>query len=78
MIPIIEKAGGKVLVRADVTDIICEGNKAVGVKVHKGTQDFEIRAPTIISNAGAYNTFQKLLPKHVSSKSYFSSLLKGN
>ncbi len=77
MIPIIEKAGGKVLVRANVTDILCDGDRAVGVRVEKGTQSFEIRAPLIISNAGAYNTFQRLLPKQVADKSYFSPLLKG-
>ena len=77
MIPIIEKPGGKVLVRANVTEILCnDQGAAYGVLVKKGSEEYKIHAPKIISNAGAYNTFQKLLPKEISQKSYFPDLLK--
>jgi len=79
MIPIIESSGGKVLVRANVTKItVCEtSGKATGVTVKKGSEEYTISAPIIISNAGAFNTFQSLLPKSVAQESYFSKLLKG-
>jgi len=58
--PIIERAGGQIMVSADVAGILLEGgSKAVGVRMADGT---EIRAKTIISDAGAYNTFARLLP----------------
>ena len=37
---------------------------------------YRLNAPIIISNAGAYNTFQKLLPCEISQKSYYTELLK--
>ncbi len=52
MIPIIEAAGGKVLVRANVVRILYDGDKVTGVKLRKGTDQHEIHAPIIISNAG--------------------------
>jgi len=74
MIPVIEKAGGKILVRANVTDIISQHGKACGVKVEKGTETVDIFAPLIISGAGLYNTFQKLLPKEIANKSYYTDI----
>ncbi|XP_071803253.1 all-trans-retinol 13,14-reductase-like [Asterias amurensis] len=68
MIPTIERSGGKVLVRAPVSKIILdEAGKACGVTVHRTSGDVDIHAPLIISSAGVYNTFQKLLPPKVSS-----------
>ncbi len=67
IIPVIERSGGKVLVRSQVDEILVEGGKAVGVMVRKcgpsgpEGEGMEIRAPAIVSNAGLYNTFQKLL-----------------
>ncbi len=65
--PIIEKAGGKILVNHEVTDIIVENGKAVGVKVDvkqgkKRTEEV-LYAPIIVSCAGAYNTYCNLLHK---------------
>lgn len=58
-IKVIEKWGGKVLVRAPVSAILInETKRAVGVEV-KGRQLF---APTIVSSAGAPATFGKLIP----------------
>lgn len=58
MIPVIEKGGGAVLVRARVDRIVVEHNRAVGVTLESG---MTIRAPCIISDAGVHNTFEKLL-----------------
>uniref|UniRef100_A0A7N8WPI8 All-trans-retinol 13,14-reductase n=2 Tax=Mastacembelus armatus TaxID=205130 RepID=A0A7N8WPI8_9TELE len=64
MIPIIEKAGGAVLVRAPVNRILFnEDKEAYGVSVMKGQEEIHIRAPMVISNAGIFNTYQKLLPE---------------
>jgi len=76
IIPVIEAAGGKVLVRANVTGIIQKGHKVGGVRVQKGSETHEIFAPMIISSAGIYNTFQTLLPKELSSKSYFTEIAR--
>ncbi len=47
------------------------GEKAMGVKVKKGSETYELQAPIIISTAGVYNTFLKLLPQNVAQKSYY-------
>ena len=70
IIPIIEEAGGRVLVRAPVEQIIIEDGEACGVIV-KGNK---IYAKTIISNAGIRNTYHKLLPNCIG-KNYFDDVL---
>ncbi|KAJ4932534.1 hypothetical protein JOQ06_010952 [Pogonophryne albipinna] len=66
MIPIIEKAGGAVLVRAPVNRILFnDAKEAYGVSVMKGQEEIHIRAPIVISNAGIFNTYEKLLPKEL-------------
>uniref|UniRef100_A0A3B3ZC23 All-trans-retinol 13,14-reductase n=1 Tax=Periophthalmus magnuspinnatus TaxID=409849 RepID=A0A3B3ZC23_9GOBI len=66
MIPIIEKAGGAVLVRAPVNRILFNSDKeAIGVSVMKGQEEVHIHAPMVISDAGIFNTYQKLLPKEL-------------
>ncbi|XP_077350811.1 all-trans-retinol 13,14-reductase [Festucalex cinctus] len=66
MIPIIEKAGGAVLVRAPVNRILfSNAREACGVSVMKGQEEVHIHAPMVISNAGIFNTYQKLLPKEL-------------
>lgn len=60
MIRVIEKGGGKVMVRAPVSEILMdERGRACGVCV-KGLHVF---APTVISAVGAPNTYKKLLPE---------------
>eukprot|EP00095_Tigriopus_kingsejongensis_P004126 snap_masked-scaffold122_size333723-processed-gene-2.17 protein:Tk04126 transcript:snap_masked-scaffold122_size333723-processed-gene-2.17-mRNA-1 annotation:"hypothetical protein BRAFLDRAFT_119025" len=76
MIPIIEKAGGKVLVRAPVREIICQDGQAVGVMVEKAGSLIDLRAPLVISNAGVYNTFQRLLPSKIANSSALFHLQK--
>uniref|UniRef100_A0A8B9SSR6 Amine oxidase domain-containing protein n=1 Tax=Anas platyrhynchos TaxID=8839 RepID=A0A8B9SSR6_ANAPL len=65
-VPLIERAGGAVLVRAPVTRILVSpaSGAAVGVAVQKGPseEEVEIWAPVVISDAGIFNTFGKLLP----------------
>ena len=59
IIPQIQAGGGDVYTYADVTEITIEKGRATGVKMKDG---HSIAAPVVISNAGAINTFTKLLP----------------
>lgn len=58
--PVIEAAGGKVVVSAEVAEVLVEGRRAVGVRMADGK---EIRAEIVVSDAGARNTFERLLAK---------------
>ena len=62
IIPVIEKAGGAVAVRAGVEKVIVENGKAVGVLMEDGTR---IDAPMVISGAGYLNSMGKLLDTDV-------------
>jgi len=55
---VIEGAGGRVRVRAEVERILVEGGRAVGVRLSGGET---LRAPVVISDAGARATFLRLL-----------------
>ncbi len=57
--PAIERAGGAIVVSADVSEILIERDRAVGVRIAGGR---EIRAKTIVSDAGAAATFGRLVP----------------
>lgn len=57
--PAIEEAGGCVVVSAEVASIIVEGNRVAGVRMADGR---EVRAPIVVSDAGAANTALRLLP----------------
>uniref|UniRef100_A0A671UPV8 Amine oxidase domain-containing protein n=1 Tax=Sparus aurata TaxID=8175 RepID=A0A671UPV8_SPAAU len=62
IIPVIQQAGGAVLVRAPVQRILLnQQGKVFGVTVLKGQEEIEVHAPVVISNAGIFNTFQKFL-----------------
>lgn len=69
IIPVIEKAGGAVAVRAGVDEVIVENGKAVGVLMEDGTR---IDAPMVISGAGYLNSFGKLLNQDVQKAIGFS------
>jgi len=57
--PVIEQAGGRIAVGAEVSKILTDsGSRAVGVRMADGR---EFRAKTIVSDAGAINTFTSLL-----------------
>lgn len=64
IVPTIEKSGGCIAVSAHVNQILIDQHKtAYGVQMNDGR---EIRAETIISDAGAVNTYRNLLPAEVS------------
>lgn len=71
IIPTIEKAGGRVLVRAAVRDILLNDAKdtVIGVQVKKGHNVYDILAPVVISDAGLTNTARALLPEEVAKQS---------
>jgi all-trans-retinol 13,14-reductase len=56
---VIEAAGGQVRVRAEVSRVLLERGRAVGVRLVSGE---EVRAPLVISDAGARNTYLRLVP----------------
>ncbi len=56
----IETAEGEVRVRAEVERILVERGRAIGVRLRGGE---EILAPAIVSDAGARNTYLRLLPE---------------
>jgi phytoene dehydrogenase-like protein len=58
--PVIESSGGRILVNAEVSEILLDrAQRAVGVRMRDGR---ELRAGFVISDAGARNTFTSLLP----------------
>ncbi|WP_439566146.1 phytoene desaturase family protein [Gloeocapsopsis crepidinum] len=65
ILPTITKVGGRILTQRQVTEIIVKNGVAIGVKArktHDSTAEPEIyHAPIIISDAGAFNTYTKLL-----------------
>jgi all-trans-retinol 13,14-reductase len=58
--PAIERNGGKIVVSADVQEIIVQNGKATGVRMADGR---EFHADLVISDAGARNTFERLIPQ---------------
>ena len=66
---VIRNAGGELLPNHEVKLILVESGRAVGVKVHvhRGRQgsNIELQAPCLVSDAGAWNTFTRLLPAEV-------------
>ena len=78
MIETIERAGGKVIAQRRVTEIIIESGVAIGVKVANAAHLVGVAslrenrspeiyyAPKIVSDAGAFNTYLKLIPASVS------------
>ncbi len=60
--PAIEATGGKILINAEVTEIVIKNGRAVGVKMVDGAI---IGAPIVISDAGVMNTVGRLLPRDV-------------
>ncbi|NXG14407.1 RETST reductase, partial [Grallaria varia] len=62
-ISVIRKAGGNVFGKAPVQRILLDSQgRARGVSVKKGQDLVDIFAPIIISDAGIFNTYEKLLP----------------
>ncbi|WP_444923889.1 phytoene desaturase family protein [Microbulbifer sp. DLAB2-AF] len=65
IIPQIQASGGDVFTYAKVETILLDGNKVRGLRMSDGT---EIEAPVVISGAGVFNTFEKLLPQSASER----------
>jgi all-trans-retinol 13,14-reductase len=63
LLPTIERAGGTVVVNAEVDHILVEGARAVGVRMRDGR---DLRAATIVSDAGIRTTLERLLPEGTS------------
>ncbi|MFN8371041.1 MAG: NAD(P)/FAD-dependent oxidoreductase [Bacteriovoracaceae bacterium] len=74
IIPYLEKSGGKILLRHEVSQIIVQNNKAIGVRVNNQERS-EFFADIIVSDAGAYNTYVKLLPELESILAYRNGIL---
>ncbi len=62
----IEKYGGVLALKADVQEIVITKNKANGVRLKNGDI---LKAPIVVSNVGARNTFKKLVHDQSSIKS---------
>ncbi|NXN09082.1 RETST reductase, partial [Indicator maculatus] len=63
MIPVIRRSGGDVLGKAPVEKILLDSQgRACGVSVRKGEDLVNIFAPMVISDAGIFNTYERLLP----------------
>lgn len=67
MIPAITAAGGRVLVRASVREIVVDPrtNRATGVSMEDGTV---IDCAQVVSSTGYHNTFGKLVPEDVTKR----------
>ena len=62
---VLEKTGSTILSNAEVTQILIEDGKAVGVKMADGK---EFRANAVISGIGLNNSYKSLLPQEVFEK----------
>ena len=58
IVPVIERAGGAVVVDADVERVLVFDGRAIGVRMHDGR---ELRAPAVVSDAGVRLTYERLL-----------------
>ncbi len=65
MVPIIENGGGQVITATVVEEIIIDNNRAIGVRTRKRKIEENFYAENIVSDAGAYNTYFKLIPKEI-------------
>jgi all-trans-retinol 13,14-reductase len=63
IVPQIEREGGMVVTSAEVSSILLEGARAAGVRTSDGR---EFRSRLVLSDAGAANTFERLLPGNLS------------
>jgi all-trans-retinol 13,14-reductase len=59
MAPLIERNGGKIVVSAEAAEVVVRDGKAIGVRMADGR---EFRAGIVVSDAGARNTFEHLVP----------------
>ncbi|XP_057369707.1 all-trans-retinol 13,14-reductase-like isoform X2 [Daphnia carinata] len=77
IIPVIERSGGRVLMKANVSQILTERGKVIGVRVgNKERSMVDVYAPIVISDAGMHNTLLGLLPENAAKKSPAWPLMK--
>jgi all-trans-retinol 13,14-reductase len=62
LVPVIERAGGAVAVKARVERLLHEGGRVTGARLADGS---EHRAAAVVSDAGARNTVATLLPQEL-------------
>jgi len=74
VVPVIERSGGKVLVKARVKEFIVANGRVTGVKMQNGDEIFAKHA--VISDIGIVNTF-KCLPDEILKKHKFSREIPG-
>ncbi len=72
ILPTIERAGGTLLVHADVEEVLIREERVIGVRMSDG---LEILAPVVLSDAGVRNTFGKLVGKQTRERLGFEALL---
>ena len=70
---LIESLGGKVVVNADVNEIIVKRNKAIGVRLKNGD---ELMAKKVVSSAGLVNTINTFLRNYSKNDKQLSELKK--
>ena len=73
MVPQIESAGGIVVTSAEVSAILLDGTTAAGVRMSDGR---EFRSGVVLSDAGAANTFERLLPPDLPALDSLRDLLR--
>jgi all-trans-retinol 13,14-reductase len=71
LVPVIEATGGSARAGTPVTEILLEGDKAVGVRTSSGE---EFKAPFIVSAIGAGETVKHLLPESIRSQQWASEI----
>ena len=71
--PVIEKSKGKIVIKAEVKEIIIENDRAVGVLMEDGKKFF---SKIIISGVGILNTYNKLINNELSVKYGFKDNLR--
>lgn len=73
MVKTIESAGGKVMLRTPVKELIFEKDTVVGVKLDNGTQ---YRADAVISGIGAKATIKNLMPTLAQQSPWAKNIMK--
>jgi all-trans-retinol 13,14-reductase len=72
IIPQIQRSGGEVFTYARVKRILVENGKTRGVEMDDGTR---IECDCVVSSAGVFNTFERLLPQNEVRKAGYDRLL---
>lgn len=66
ILPLILAQGGRVLINAEVAQVVVDNGHAVGVRM--ASDGAVLRAPIVISDAGIEATFHRLLPKEITER----------